>query len=155
MHQDMFSPRTGLTYTPEFNIVMFALLLNLPWEFLQVPFFAGMPSADHWDGVKTCARATLGDAVIMLMAYWGVALRAGRYWLAKHRLVHLAVFVGIGITITIAIEMLALAGVWMDGWSYAETMVTLPLLGVGVTPILQWLILPPIALWFSRRQTGA
>lgn len=154
MPHDKVLPRNGLTYSPEFNIVVFAVLLNLPWEFLQVPFFAGMPSADHWSGVKTCARATLGDAVIMLVAYWGVALRAGRYWLARYRPVHVAAFVGIGVGITIAIERLALAGVWMDGWSYAETMLVVPLLNVGVTPLLQWLVLPPIALWFSKRQMG-
>ncbi len=24
---------------PEFNVAVFAVLLNLPWEFFQVPFF--------------------------------------------------------------------------------------------------------------------
>ena len=75
--------RSGLTYTPEFNIAVFAVLLNSPWEFLQVPFFNEMPSADHWEGVKACTRATLGDAGIMLIAYWAVAVRAGRYWLLR------------------------------------------------------------------------
>ena len=40
---------------PETNVAIFAFLLNLVWEFAQVPFFAGMPSADHW---PRCARGT-------------------------------------------------------------------------------------------------
>ena len=48
----------GLTYLPEFNIVIFALLLSFPWEFLQVPFYGGMPAAEHWQGVKSCTQAS-------------------------------------------------------------------------------------------------
>ena len=59
----------GLLDQPETNILIFALLLNYPWEFLQVPFFEGMAVASHWDAVKVCTRATFGDAVIMLFAY--------------------------------------------------------------------------------------
>ena len=60
--------------TPEFNIALFAFLLNLPWEFWQVPFFAGMPR--------------------------------------------------------------------------------LPLLGTGMLPVLQWIVIPPLVLWFVKRQVG-
>jgi len=27
-----------------------------------------------------------------------------------------------------------------------------PLLGTGLLPTLQWLLLPPVVLWFMRRQ---
>lgn len=63
-----FRPLWRVTYWPEFNIAVFAMLLNWPWEFLQVPFYSGMPSAEHWEGVKACTQATLGDAAIMLVA---------------------------------------------------------------------------------------
>lgn len=33
---------------PEFNVVLFGFLVNLPWEFLQVPFFRQMAAAPHW-----------------------------------------------------------------------------------------------------------
>lgn len=144
----------GLTYLPEFNIAVFAVLLNFPWEFLQVPFFSGMPAAEHWDGVVTCTRATLGDAVIMLVAYECVSLRAGRYWLLRPTWSRVGSFVAAGLVITVVIEKLAVSGLWMGGWSYAERMVIVPLLGVGLTPVLQWLLLPPLAIWFSRRQLG-
>ena len=44
MSEQLSQETRGLTYLPEFNIVIFALLLNFPWEFLQVPFYGGMPT---------------------------------------------------------------------------------------------------------------
>lgn len=46
---------------PEFNVVLFGLLVNLPWEFLQVPFFRGMETALHWAAVKECTAAAAGE----------------------------------------------------------------------------------------------
>jgi hypothetical protein len=64
----------ALTWTPEFNVALFTLLLNYPWEFLQVPLFERMPQTQHWDAVKACSRTAAGDAVIALAAYGAVAL---------------------------------------------------------------------------------
>ncbi len=143
----------NLLNSPEANIGLFAFLLNLPWEFMQVPFFQGMPTAPHWEGVQSCARAALGDVVIMLMAYWAVAATArDRHWLQHAGKAQVAAFVTIGLVITVLIERLALAGWWMDGWSYSPRMYLIPVMGVGLAPVLQWLLLPPLALWLARRQ---
>jgi hypothetical protein len=152
MPEQLSEQSQSLTYWPEFNIVIFALLLNFPWEFLQVPFYSGMPTAEHWQGVKTCTQATFGDAIIMLVAYWCVAAVAGRYWLLKPRIVHIASIVAVGVTITILIEKLAVSGAWVAGWSYSERMFTA--FGIGLTPVLQWIILPPLTIWFCKRQLG-
>lgn len=139
--------------SPEFNIALFALLLNLPWEFLQVPFFSEMPRTEHWSGVKTCAQATAGAAVIMLLAYWTVALLfRDRRWLCRLTAGQLLIFVGTGVVITVVIERLALAGTWVGSWSYSGRMYVIPLLEVGLSPVLQWIALPPLALWFARGQ---
>ena len=72
-----------LATVPELHIALGAFLLNFPWEFLQVPFFATMTAIPHWDGVVACTRATLGDAAISLLAYWVASLRVGtRDWLS-------------------------------------------------------------------------
>lgn len=144
------------SYSPEFNIVIFAALLNLPWEFLQVPFFSGMSREEHWSGVKTCVRATLGDVMIMLVGYWIVTiLFRRRHWVSQPRVRELLVFVGIGLGATVIIERLALAGAWPGSWSYSERMYVIPVVEVGLAPILQWLLLPLVAVWFARRQMAA
>jgi hypothetical protein len=36
-------------------------------------------------------------------------------------------------------------------WAYTEAMPRLPPFGTGLAPLLQWLVIPPIALWAVRR----
>jgi hypothetical protein len=52
--------------------------------------------------------------------------------------------------ITVAIEWLA-TEVW-HRWSYAADMPTLPLVGTGLVPLLQWLVLPPLVVGLVCRQ---
>jgi hypothetical protein len=140
-----------LLVTPEFNVVLFAFLLNFPWEFLQVPFFAEMPAMVHWDAILLCTRATLGDVLIALTAFWIVAaLRRSRHWLHRHDARAILGFVAVGIVITVGLEWHATE--LQQRWQYAERMPTLPLLGTGLLPLLQWLLLPPLIVWLARRQ---
>lgn len=145
--------RRGLLELPECNIVLFALLLNFPWEIYQAPLFAGMEDARHRDAVEWCSRATLGDAVILLSAYWLVALATRtRRWILAPTAPQLALFVVAGLAVTVAIERLALSGRWFQGWSYAPAMPVVVGLGIGVAPLLQWLVLPPLVVWLVGRQ---
>ena len=144
----------GLIDQPETNILIFALLLNYPWEFLQAPFFEGMAVASHWDAVKVCTRGAVGDAVIMLLAYWSVSVASSdRLWFRTRSRVQMLGLIAAGVIITVGIEHFATQSTnpaW--GWRYADTMPTVPVVGVGLTPLLQWILLPPLAIWFVRRQ---
>lgn len=136
---------------PELNFAVFAFLLNFPWEFLQIPLYLGMAEAPHWAATKVCVFATLGDAVIVVFAFWMAALAArSRQWFVKPRRWPTAVFILAGLAITIVLERLATGP--LDRWQYAATMPVAPFLGVGLTPLLQWSVLPPICLWFVGRQ---
>lgn len=143
----------ALTWTPEFNVALFAFLLNLPWELWQVPLFDRMAAAPHWEAVKTCSRAAAGDAVIALLAYWAVALVVRhRGWVVLPTASRVLGFTACGLVMTIAIERLALGGLWMQDWSYSPLMPVVPGLGVGLSPLVQWLALPPLLIWLVRRQ---
>ncbi|PKO72072.1 MAG: hypothetical protein CVU20_03765 [Betaproteobacteria bacterium HGW-Betaproteobacteria-14] len=142
---------SGFLRQPEPNVLLFGFLLNLPWELLQVPFFAGMSSIAHWDGVIQCVTAAAGDAVILLVAFWATAcLWRERMWITQPSLNATIAFVATGIAVTIALEW------WATGdsgrWTYAKTMPTIPGLGTGVLPLLQWLLIPPLVVWLVRRQ---
>ena len=141
---------------PELNFAIFAFLLNYPWEFLQLPLYALPPGTLPWQVVERCSLAALGDAVIMLASYWTVAIAAGtRWWVLGPTARRLLGFVAFGVLITILIENAATrsdSSVW--GWRYSPSMPVLPLLQVGLSPVLQWIIVPPLALWFVRRHLG-
>ncbi len=144
-------PLSALVNTPEFNVVIFSLLLNLAWEVWQVPFFLGMADQPHWLGVKACTQATFGDAGIALAAFWVTALIArSRTWIMRPSRSDIAVFIGVGLVATIAFETLATGA--LERWAYSDAMPRLPVLGTGLLPLLQWLALPPLVLWFVRRQ---
>jgi hypothetical protein len=103
--------------------------------------------------VKTCSRAAAGDAVLALVAYWSVALVVHhRGWVVVPTASKVLGFTVCGLAITIAIERLALDGLWMQDWSYSPLMPVVPGLGVGLSPLVQWLVLPPLLIWLVRRQ---
>jgi hypothetical protein len=142
---------TGVMNWPETNVALFAFLLNLPWELWQIPLFKNMPSLAHWDGVILCTRAALGDVAIALLAFWLVAAISGtRDWIRRPSGATLGAFVVIGLIVTIALEYWATQ--LGARWEYAEQMPRLPLLGTGLAPLLQWLLIPPLVIWLVRRQ---
>ena len=138
---------------PETTVGIFALLLNFPWEMLQAPLFVDMRSSPHAAATMACLQATFGDMVIMLLAHAVVALRArDRRWMVTANGKQLMLFIAIGLSITVLIEWLATRGLWISNWTYTTAMPLLPGIGVGLVPMLQWLLLPPLTVWFTRRQ---
>ena len=128
--------------------------LHFVWEMAQGGRFASMAPLSFWRATSLCVRATVGDVVITAIAF-AVAAAAVRssHWPAEkgRSLLPLAIFIASGLAVTVAYETHAIA---VGQWSYAETMPTIA--GVGVLPILQWLILPIAELavfrilWRSR-----
>ena len=68
---------------------------------------------------------------------------------------YLTIFVAVGVAITTLIEWLALRGLWLGGWEYSSLMPVIPGIGVGLSPLAQWLVLPLLTAWFVRRQLAA
>ncbi len=136
---------------PEINVALFAFFLNFLWEMWQAPFFEELINMPHWEATKMCTEAAAGDAVIATVSFWGVALATRtRAWILRPHWRTVAGFVALGVMITIIVEAFAVGS--LDRWQYAEVMPTLPFLGTGLLPILQWIIIPPLVVWFVRRQ---
>ena len=134
---------------PELPVAGFGFLLHFVWEMLQVPWFTGMLEASHGSVVWLCVRATLGDVLILLAAFWtGSAVVRERGWLVTTRRVPAVVTVATGLVITVIFEWLATGA--LGRWNYADSMPLVPVVGIGLTPFLQWLLLPPIILWLAR-----
>jgi hypothetical protein len=138
--------------TPEINISFFGLLLNFVWEIWQAPLFQGMDELTHFEATVHCTKAALGDVVILLVAFWIIALTArSRGWIIHPKTIQIVGFIAIGIIITMVFEAVAIHV--LNRWQYAMTMPILPILGTGIAPILQWLIIPPIIASMMRRTT--
>ncbi len=136
---------------PELNLAFFSFLLHFVWEMWQVPFFAGMPSTSHWSGVGICTQATFGDAAMAVTAFWAAALvHRSRQWFRKPRAGEWVVYLAVGLVLTVAFEWLATGP--LERWSYAPEMPQIPVLGTGLLPVLQWVVVPPLALAITARQ---
>ena len=154
MDRDLPKRRSSLARTPEIVLGGFAFLLSFPWEMIQSPLFEGMVDMPHWDGVKYCTRAAFGDTAIMLVAFWVVAAATGRgrSWLTQSGRMPVVAIVLVGVVIAVVIEALATSGRWLEGWTYSVHMPMVPGTNIGLVPILQWIILPPMAVLLARRQ---
>lgn len=135
---------------PEFDLTLFSFLLHFVWEFLQAPLYANMHDVGHIEGVAICLRATLGDVVIALAAFWcTAALTTGRHWGDTAGARSVAIFLAVGILATVVLEHLFTE--ITNRWSYGEAMIRLPFIGTGLSPIAQWVVVPLIVLWLMRR----
>ena len=147
---------SAVTDAPEFSVAIFALLLNFAWEILQAPLYAGMADMPHAQVTRACLQATFGDMVIMLLAYGAVAVVArSRRWIVAASGWQLAWFVAVGVVITAGIEWLATRAHWVQSWTYLPTMPLVPGTGLGLAPLLQWVLLPLLTVWFVRRQLAS
>lgn len=125
-------------------IAAVSFALNLVWEFGQAPFFSSMRQLALLEASLACFRAALGDVALTLAAYLAVALAARDVrWALRPTAVRLAAFTAIGIGATILLELHAIGS---GRWVYGDAMPRLPVLGVGLLPILQWLLLPAFSI---------
>lgn len=135
---------------PELNIAFFAFLLNFVWEVLQTPFFV-----DISDKINTIIwyrfHCTLGDVMICLAGFWFVALIVrSRSWLLNPTKKKILLFVAFGVSYTIFSEI---KNVSLNKlWAYSDFMPVIPYIDVGIMPLIQWIIIPPLLVFIVRRQ---
>ncbi len=135
----------------EINLFFFALLINFVWEMMQMPLFSYPSNASLVQINLACLQASAGDAVMIVIAFWIVAiLQKDRSWILHPSVGSLGLFLLPGILMTVVFEAMATGP--LHRWTYAEAMPILPGLGTGIAPLAQWLILPPVVALVVKRQ---
>jgi hypothetical protein len=132
-------------HTPEIFIFGIAFLLNLMWESFHAPLYI-FKEQSSWSALTTCLLFCAGvDAVMMVFIYWVMALiRQDRRWFLRGRSVDRALFALAALTLAFASEYAAVH--YRNLWEYSERMPLIPIGLVGLTPMLQWIILPTVTL---------
>lgn len=139
---------------PETRLLALGFPLHLAWETAQLRLYTLWREAE-WDYILySLAHCTLGDMLILLVCYEIVALlRRDRYWLEGAALWNGMAFTVLGLAYTIYSEI---NNVYLKKtWAYTEIMPIVPGIEIGLTPLLQWLLIPPLLLWLMlhTRQT--
>lgn len=126
--------------------------LNLAWEAAHVRLYTLWTEAEPAYVAVAVGHCTLGDVLIGAISLL-LALIAGRERaLASWRWRRIAIATALaGVAYTLFSEWMNIT--WLRSWTYAESMPTLELAGfeLGLTPVAQWLIVPPVALSLARR----
>lgn len=129
-------------------IFFFAYLLNLFWEISHSLLFQWNPPISYY--IPHILFTTFGDAVVILLMYWAaVLINRNLKWILNPQRRDYAVILGLGFSFAVLNEM---ASIYFGKWSYNALMPIIPILNVGLTPILQMLILPLFSFWLVKSQ---
>lgn len=129
-------------------LVPISVGLNYVWELAQSPLYTGIP-ADVSLGWH-CFIASLGDGVIIAIIHVLGWFYFGRpYWFAAPGKPQYALMLGAGLLLALGVELFAVH--ILDRWGYAPVMPLVPGLRVGLVPLAQMLVLPPVAFWLTAR----
>lgn len=139
---------------PELQLLVLALPLELLWEIAQFPLYTVWHEGSWSYILYGLAHCTLGDLLILLIAYWILAaLSRNREWYLYAVLPNGILFVLLGASYTVYSEIV---NVRIKGtWGYTELMPVIPVIHVGAMPFLQWILIPPVLLWLMRLLTPA
>lgn len=122
-------------------------VLHFLWEVVHSRWYVTMEGLSLWVTIVVWVRASLGDVVITVIAFASAAAatRAAEWPLGRRVVAGSAVFVATGLAITVVSEVFA---VRTGRWIYSDTMPTIA--GVGLSPLLQWIVLPFIEIAIFR-----
>lgn len=125
--------------------------LMLAWEVAHLPFYTLWQTGSTTQLAIAVLHCTVGDLGIAIVCLISALLVVGDpEWpeAAFRRVLVVAVVAGVAATIYLEWLNVEVRG----SWAYATMMPRLPVLGTGITPILQWIVLPPMALLIARRR---
>jgi hypothetical protein len=132
-----------------------AFVGNLAWEILHLPLYTIWTTGGLREQAFAAGHCALGDLLIAASTLVLALLLAGdRRW-PRVRFWPIAILaIGFGLAYAIFSEWLNI--VVRSSWSYSEWMPIVPLAGlkVGLSPLLQWVVVPGVAFAITRRVTA-
>jgi hypothetical protein len=131
--------------------IAFVVPAHLLWEFAQLPLYTIWRDGTPGEIVFAVLHCTGGDALIAIAALVSAVLLAGTGWPVardSYRRVA-AIAIVIGVSYTAFSEWLNTAV--REAWAYSDLMPVIPLIEAGLSPILQWVLIPLAGFWWARR----
>ena len=121
-----------------------SVVLNYFWEIAQGFLFVGM---DSWENIWWhCFVASLGDGLMVWVIHaagWSIFRRTD--WFMSPRWKGYGVMLTTGLIMAVAVEWLAVHV--LQRWTYTADMPVLPGVNIGIAPLLQMLMLPPLIFY--------
>ena len=131
-------------------IFFIAVALNYVWEIAQAPLYAGMGTwGNAW---WHCFVASLGDGILVSIIYavGSIAFRCSDWYLRPTGRAY-GLMLASGFCIGVGVEWAAIFV--LNRWAYSTSMPLIPGLGLGLVPVLQMLLVPPLIFRIAARWT--
>ena len=127
-----------------FFIISF--LLNFVWEMWQMPFFIFDAQDSYLRMNIMCTQASIGDGMITIIAYLITSkVFDNSKWYHEWKTKYIIIYLCVGVLLTVVLELYNT--MILGRWSYAGIMPLLPIIKIGLVPILQWLIVPILVVY--------
>lgn len=130
--------------------VIFIAVANLIWEFAQLPLFTIWDDGTTGEIIFAVVHCTGGDLLISGATLLLVLMAAGTSnWPHERFLLVASLTIVGGLAYTIFSE-------WLNteirgSWAYSDLMPTLPMVGTGLSPLAQWIVIPITGFWWAYR----
>lgn len=123
-------------------------LASLVWEALQLPLYTLWRTGSSGDLAFAVLHCTGGDVLIAGASLAGSLLLFGTVqWPESGFLAVAAPAIIFGLGYTVHSEHLNTVN---NAWAYSKLMPTLPVLGTGLAPLAQWVVVPMLAFAVTR-----
>lgn len=121
-------------------ILILGFIVNLVWELVQMPLYK---DADYTiSHMAFCALASVADALMVLLIYLVLALIFKKsFWVQNARWQSFIIVIIVGAIGAILSEMRHLS---LGNWAYSDAMPIIPIVNVGLIPVLQFMVLPSV-----------
>jgi len=145
VHLFKHSHNRGVFKRLTYLIIASSFLLNFAWEMLQMPLYEGMRL--NMQTAMFCGVASIADALMALLLYYAFAvIYKDPFWVQHFTPTRILLLVVAGATGAILAEMLHLS---TGSWRYSQRMPIIPVVNAGVSPVLQFMILPILSYRIS------
>lgn len=129
-------------------VYVIAVGVNYPWELAQLPFYAG--AGDFGAALWHCFVAATGDGVLVVLIFSAAAAAQGSIkWFVKPTAGAYAAMFSTALLIGFAVEWWGVRVA--QRWQYSDRMPLIPGIDIGIVPLVQMLLLPPVVFWIMRR----
>ena len=129
------------------SIFFIGFFLNLIWENVQAPLYQRY--TNFWDHFMMCFWASLVDAAVILLLYSLFAIwYKNLFWIKHLNWKNGLLLMLFGAAVALGFEYWAFEN---EMWAYTERMLVVGILEIGLSPLLQMMLLPVITLYVSYR----
>lgn len=125
-----------------------SFVAHLIWEILQLPLYTLSATGTFRQIAFAVLHCTIGDVMIAGFSLLAALVLFRRSGWPRHELARVwAANLAFGLSYTIFSEWLNMS--LRANWTYSALMPVVPVIGTGLAPLLQWIVVPTLAMWIA------